>query len=89
MNKQHGFAVAELGIICLVVLVVGLLGYVFYDRLIEGAETTETAQTATADSVPVIASTEDLSKAEAALNDAGLDDDATMDQLDAELASFE
>jgi hypothetical protein len=88
MNKQHGFSVAELGIVCVVVFVIGLLGYVFYDRLIDGASTTETAQTTT-DAVPTIASTEDLTKAEAVLDDASLDDGTTLSQLDAELASFE
>lgn len=89
MNKQRGFAVAELGIICLIVLLVGALGYVFYDRLISGAQTTEIAQTQPAETVPVIASTEDLDKATAALDDASLEDDTTLTALDAELASFE
>ena len=89
MNKQRGFAVAELGIVCLIVLLVGALGYVFYDRVISGADTAEIAQQEAADAVPVIASTEDLDKATAALDDAGLEDDATLTALDAELASFE
>lgn len=89
MNKQDGFSIAELGIVCVVVLLVGALGYVFYDRWIDGVAHTETAQISSADEVPAIATTEDLAVAEAALNDANLEDDSSLAALDSELASFE
>lgn len=89
MNKQLGFSIAELGIVCVVVLLVGTLGYVFYDRWVDGVSNTETAQIATADEAPVISTTEDLALAEAALDEANLEDDNTLTELDAELAQFE
>lgn len=88
MNKQHGFSVVELGLVCGVVLVVGVLGYVFYDRSIDGTKPVEVAGTSTAD-VPTIAATSDLTKTEAMLDDINLDDNATLSDLEAELASFE
>lgn len=89
MNKQAGFSIAEMGIVCMVVLIVGVLGYVFYDKWIDGATQTETAQTSTADSTaPVIASTEDLSDAETMLDETDLGDDSSLSALDAELNSF-
>lgn len=88
MNKQLGFSVVELGLVCGVVLIVGVLGYVFYDRWIDGVAPIETAETETVDA-PTIATVEDLSKAEAALDEAGLDDDTTLTELDSELASFQ
>ena len=89
MNKQHGFSVAELGIVCVVVLLVGALGYVFYDRWIDGVAQTETAQTSTVDEAPAIATMEDLAAAEAALDDISLEDDSSLAALESELASFE
>ena len=88
MNKQRGFSIAEVSIVCVVVLLVGVLGYVFYNRWISGVNHTETAQT-TADSVPTIASTEDLGKAESALDSTALDDSSNLSALDADLASFQ
>lgn len=89
MNKQHGFSVAELGIVCVVVLLVGALGYVFYDRWIDGVAQTETAQTSTVDEAPAIATMEDLAAAEAALDDISLEDESSLAALESELASFE
>lgn len=89
MNKQHGFSIAELGIVCVVVLLVGALGYVFYDRWIDGVAHTETAQTETAAEAPTISTTEDLAVAEAALDDSNLEDDSSLAALESELASFE
>lgn len=89
MNKQHGFSIVEASIVCVVVLLVGVLGYVFYDRWVHGVVRTETAQTQpAADEAPTIASTEDLGKAEKALDTAALDDSSSLDSLDADLAQF-
>lgn len=90
MNKQHGFSVVEVSIVCVVVLLVGVLGYVFYDRWVNGVERMETATTqpAATDDVPVVASAEDLGKVETALDSAALDDTTSLDSLDAELAQF-
>lgn len=88
MNKQHGFSVVELGLVCGVVLIVGVLGYVFYNRAINGVEPVETAQIDTAE-VPTIRTTDDLAKAETMLDDTNLEDDTTLSSLDAELATFE
>lgn len=92
MNRQRGFSVVEASIVCVVVLLVGVLGYVFYDRWVNGVERMETAQTTpsptTADDAPVIASTEDLGKAETALDSATLDDTTSLDSLEADLAQF-
>ena len=88
MNKQHGFSIVELGLICGVVVVVGVLGYVFYDRWIGGTQPAEVAETDTVEA-PTIATTDDLAKAEAALDDANLDDSTTLSDLDTELASFQ
>lgn len=88
MNKQRGFSVAEVSIVCVVVLLVGVLGYVFYDRWINGVERSETAKTQT-ETVPTIATANDLPKAEKALDDASLDDAATLSALDADVKSFE
>ena len=89
MNKQRGFSIAELGIVCLVVLMVGALGYVFYNKWIDGAAQTEVAQTSTSETAaPTVATTEDLSKAEAALDAADLSDDSSLSTLDADLSNF-
>ena len=89
MNKSHGFSIVEVSIVCVVVLLVGVLGYVFYDRWVNGVERVETAKTQpAADEAPTIASTEDLSKAEKALDTAALDDSSSLDSLDADLAQF-
>jgi hypothetical protein len=90
MNKQAGFSIAEMGIVCMVVLIVGVLGYVFYDKWIDGTTQTETAQTSSAEdsAAPAIASTEDLSNAETLLDGTDLGDDSSLSALDAELESF-
>jgi hypothetical protein len=89
MNKQAGFSIAEMGIVCMVILIVGVLGYVFYDKWIDGTTQTETAQTsATGSPAPVIASAEDLSNAETLLDETDLGDDSSLSALDAELESF-
>lgn len=89
MNKQHGFSIAELGIVCVVVLLVGALGYVFYDRWVDGVAHTETAQTSSVDEVPTIATAEDLTTVETALDNTSLEDDSSLATLEGELASFE
>lgn len=90
MNKQHGFSIMEIGVVFSVVLIVGALGFVFYNKWLDGATKTETAQTSTVESadVPTIASAEDLAEAETALDDIDLADDSSLEALDSELASF-
>lgn len=86
MSKQQGFSIAEVSIVCVVVLLVGALGYVFYNKWVQGASQPQTAQTTSA--VPTIASTQDLSKAETVLDSANLSDDTTLSDLDSQLNSF-
>lgn len=90
MNKQQGFSIVEIGAVLAVVLVVGTLGFVFYNKWLDGTTKTETAQTATSEvaDAQTITSTEDLAETETMLDGIDLADDGTLEDLDADLASF-
>lgn len=95
--RQSGFSAVEIVIVVVAALIIGFLGYVFYNSQMNKTASDDTSQTsnesATADDVdtaPSIDSVEDLDEAEATLdkNDPAESSSSDSSQLDSELSNF-
>lgn len=92
-KNSSGFSAVELLIVVAVVGVLGLAGYVVYNRQqVKTADSSyQNSQSNTASDVPsapAINSTDDLTKAEKTLDTVSADDSQNDSQLDAETATF-
>lgn len=95
-KKQNGFSIVEMLIAVVVVVVIGALGYVAYDRFIVNNKSSEVVEQSPVaddvgdvDSVPVVVeSSDDLNEIEGLLD--GLDTSAGDDSalIDGELDNF-
>ena len=88
MKKQSGFAVLEVVLVAVVLLVIGVTVYSYVSRTASD-DTGSTASTATVPAAPQVKSTADLDKASAALDSVDVDDNyKDSAQLDLEMTSF-
>ena len=88
MKKQSGFAVLEVVLVAVVLLVVGVTVFSYVSRT-SSDDTGSTASTATVPAAPQVKSTADLDKASAALDSVNVDDNyKDSAQLDLEMTSF-
>ncbi len=89
---QRGFSAVEICIAVFVLAAVGATGYLAYSRMQDASKTptaSEQTDNASTPSVPTVSSSDDLDKAEKALDETNLDasvSDST--ELDAELKNF-
>ena len=93
LKDQSGFSPFETGILIATVALLGLAGFLVYDRQQDKkAASQNSSATQTADETipeaPEIKNTEDLTKAEQVVDQANIDKTQDGDQLDKELNSF-
>ena len=93
LKNQTGFSAFETIMLVATVALLGLAGFLVYDRQQEkkAANNTSSTQNADADKIPEapeIKSTEDLNTAEKAVDDTKVDNTQDDAQLDKELNSF-
>lgn len=86
--SQKGFSVVEFLIITLVLAVIGLAGYMVYDRQQNKNATTELSQVSDSTGAPEIKDADDLKSAEAVLEQTDTSSTADAAQLDSDLNSF-
>lgn len=94
-RNKAGFSVVEILIVVVVLVIIGGLGYVLYNRLHQAPDTT-TATTKTQDSAaasgiqtaPEIKSVDDLTKAEQVLDQSDVSSSSDASQFDTQTSGF-
>lgn len=89
MRKQSGFSVIEIVIGVAVLAIIGFLGYSFYSNS-QKSNQDDASQSSVSSSTETIESTADLDKAATTIDDIDIDseNDATLTEIDKELAEF-
>lgn len=86
--KTNGFSIIELVIILVVVGIIGGLGYVFYNRITQPAQSDVAGSSEQAASLKSIDTTADLDKASSQLDSIDVSDSQDVNSLDSQEANF-
>ncbi|NCU29452.1 hypothetical protein EOL73_02825 [Candidatus Saccharibacteria bacterium] len=85
-NNNKGFSIVEIFLVIAVVVIMGLIGWTFYTKVIVGdTTTTDNGNTVTEVSMPEVNNTSDLQKAEDAVKEIDVDGAVDTSDIDASL----
>jgi uncharacterized membrane protein YebE (DUF533 family) len=90
-SSQLGFSAVEIAIVVAVIVIIGFLGYTFYNNYLhKQAQVGESSKTSDVDDAPVITTTKDLDKANSTLDDSDLESNSKDDlsEMDKDLSAF-
>lgn len=87
-HSQKGFSIVEFLVIAAILGVVGLAGYMVYDRQQNKPVITESSQASDVPAAPEIKETGDLKEAEAVLDQTDTGSSSDSAELDRQLNSF-